>query len=174
MQSLIEQLGLGQEIIDLHRLGMPPSEIRKKLIANHPEMQIIPSVPVIYVFLRDNKELPPGNLTGIISQDVMALSMKVDELIEDMFRIYQIPKTKRKYISTHRKKIIDFVKELEKCYANDDIQEFKAWQNKFIDNFRFIVLEGLKTEFPTVFFDKRAFELNEQFVKSMEGEAIIS
>ena len=170
MDSLIKQLGLEQEILELHRMGISPPEMRKKLRGNHPTMEIIPSVPAIYVFLRESKQITSGTstlLTGDISQDVMALNIKFDELLEDIFRIYQIPKKKRKYITTHRKKIMDFIQEFEKCYSNESMQEIRVWQRNFIDQFGFIVLNGLTDDFPDVFYSKKAFELIDKFAKSV-------
>ena len=60
MESLISQLGLGQEILELHRMGLLPPEIREKLRENHPTFAIIPSVPAIYVFLRESKQITSG------------------------------------------------------------------------------------------------------------------
>jgi hypothetical protein len=169
MDSLIKQLGLESEILELYRMGITPREIRKKLQENHPDMQIIPSVPVIYVFLRESKAIAETDhmLIGDITQDVLALNMKLDMLFEDVFRIYNIPNKNRKYISSHRKKIAEYIKEFEMCYSTEDMEGINAWKDKFIDQFRFIVLEGLKTEFPNEFFSKRALELIQEFTKSI-------
>lgn len=166
MESLISQLGLAQEILELHKSGMNPPQIREQIRENHPTFEIIPSVPAIYVFLRDAKELPPGsgNLTGNITEDTMALNMRIDELMDDVFRVYSISKNKRKYISTHRKKVMDFVKEFQSCYGTESRDDFKKWQDTFLNKFDEIVLTPLTMESPA-FLSKRAQELMREFVR---------
>jgi hypothetical protein len=156
MESLIDALGLGQEVLDLAKDGMSGRGITKILRQRHADFQIIPSPQTINKYIREHPDgvKPTGvgittRLTGNLHNDVMILQEHFDSLFHKMCQIYGIKV--RGATAIEREQFKQLIAELEWFYTSKtNDAKVQDWQAEFIREFDLKVITPFLHEQPYI------------------------
>ena len=137
MEKVIDQLGIGDEILKMYSDGISVRKIRELLIRKHPEIPIFPSQNSIYGYIKEcrGQPLDKSRLTGVFTDDMDLVYKKVNVILD------------REYDTQTRKYLMITTREIREDLESIK-EEYRDFVDRFMNEFRMQVLEPFFQKYP--------------------------